>query len=323
MQTGAAQDQRVTLLAQGVRAADNVFAWQGWALAMPGKWDAYKVEGDADDGLAHFVDLQQLRLEMAWTRVTRRRFNAEAWARKTMRRLAGKLAADEAVAVPVAGFDASMVYIDPHPPGRDVWIGHSPQSGRVIELIYHSMRRERVLMERLVSSLTDLPADKPLPWSVFGLSCVAPAGMALATHRLNAGDLSLTFADKTRRLTVRQVVMAERSLKLMPMEKWIAQTDRGQRKHYRPAGEAEAVRLDAGDGRTLTGMRRRLNRRKRFFFKRSLRPLVTVGLHDSERDRLLLVQATSDDLVEQVVPAIGWAQHRVPEDASRMERSGR
>ena len=57
----------------------------------------------------------------------------------------GVLAAAEAVAGRASDprWPASLLYLEPQPPGRDVWFGYGPVSGRMVQVIYHAHRRER------------------------------------------------------------------------------------------------------------------------------------------------------------------------------------
>jgi hypothetical protein len=157
-------------------------------------------------------------------------------------------------------------------------------------------RRETLLAQTILPGLHDLPTDQSMPWSIFDLHCVAPARMKLAWHRLNAGDLGLTFQDKRRFVTIRQIALAGLALKRLPMEKWLADQEQRRMQHYKIAGETREIDCGADD-RELKGIARTMQRRRRFFFLRGIAAeLVTAVFHDQSRDRLVIVQASDETL---------------------------
>lgn len=300
------------------------FAWQGWRLELPGRWNPVKLEGDWDSGKGAFADLHRERLGVVWQRPTRRKFDAGRWADAAMADEVGKLAGAEAVAFAPGGdadnWPGGLLYLDPDPPGRDVFVGYSRASGRAIKVIYHARRRERVLPEAILPHLSDSPAGEPTVWSVFELSCVVPAGLTLSSQRLNAGDLSLTFTgtpanpatDRPTRwrrsidLTVRQVALASLALQRQPLERWLRIQQGLRGRHYRALKQAEELTLVADDGRALKGLAGTSVRRRRFAWALWLPPsLRTVALHDASRDRLVIAQGTEPGLVDGVAKTVG------------------
>src|SRR5439155_26647575 len=142
----------------------------------------------------------------------------------------------------------------------------------------------------ILPDVEDLDPVKAMPWAIFELSCMAPAGMKLAEQRLMAGDLSLSFADKQRSLSVRQIALAELALTRMALEKWLANQQQVEQKHYRSNGQTKPMKILA-DNHELTGVLGHLRRRRRFFWNRRLAgELITYALRDSGRDRLVLLQ---------------------------------
>lgn len=286
-----------------------MFAWQGWQLPLPEKWNPVRLEGDYSQGYALFADLNRPRLGVRWKRTGGRKFRPDRWARKALLDEVGLLAADEARPLPLGDkpFEASTLYIEPEPPGRDVWVGCSRASQRGIELIYRTRRREHALAG-LVPMLEDQPADRPMNWSVFDLSCVSPAGMKLESQQLNAGDLALTFAAGKRAITVRQIALAKLALARMPLEKWLNEQQRRSKRFFRTRGKPEPVEMQAG-GRALNGIRRPMRRRWRYFWRFTLpRGWQSVALVDEQRDRLLIVQSTDETLIGPMLDSIGWAK---------------
>ncbi|WP_428938631.1 hypothetical protein [Fontivita pretiosa] len=292
----------------------NAFAWQGWRMELPARWNPVRLEGDFEQGAALIADLHRPRLGIRWRKAPSRRFDPAAWAMQAMRDEVGKRAADEAKPLELSGdrFAASSVYLEPQPPGRDVWLAFSRASGRCVQIVHHANRRETILVGAILPTFEDLGGrDGPMPWAVFDLSCLAPAGMKLTGHCLNAGDLSLTFADKHRIVTIRQVALAELALKRKPLKQWLADQESRRQKYHRPIAEPTELELSCDDGRRLTGLVRTMVRRKRFFFLRALWPeLRTAALHDPQRDRIVIVQASDDALIREAATGVGWSAPR-------------
>src|SRR5262245_37495785 len=96
-------------------------AWQGWKLELPPRWGQTKLEGTYDAGYALFADLHRPRLGIKWGTLGK---NKSFDPKKALRDEVGQLAADEAkdLAMPGKGWASSMLYLDPEPPGRDVWV---------------------------------------------------------------------------------------------------------------------------------------------------------------------------------------------------------
>jgi hypothetical protein len=281
-------------------ANQHLLAWQGWSLMLPNRWNPVKIEGDYEAGSVMIADLHRPRLGIRWKRAGVRLDPAQ-WATKALREEVGELAAAEARGIGLKGWDASLLYTDPEPPGRDVWVAHSSKSRRCIEIVHHAHRRENILEGTILPELRDLPGDVATPWSIFDLACTAPAGFTLATHRLNAGDLSLTFEKGRQTVMIRQIALASMALKRMGFDGWLADEESRCSKHYRPAGDSEQIELNG-----LPGVTRTMRRRRRFVMMRSLPPqLITAALHDQPRDRLVIVQASDDTLLRESSAHVG------------------
>ena len=302
------------------------FSWQGLSLALPVDWNPLKLEGDWDEGYALFADLTRPRLGVRWKRV-KVKTTAEALVDRSLRDEIGQLAAAEAVEhSPPAGspWESPRLYLEPDPPGRDVWAAFSETSSRLVQVVHHADRRGTLLADRLLPTLADAPPDGSQRWAVFELSCVAPPGFALSDRTLNAGDLSLTFErarsrkwlgllDPPRRMTVRQIAVASLALIRRPLGAWLAAQQGTQKKYYavgplkrRPP---KSVTIVADDGRPLVGLVRTVRRRSRYGWSPRVAPrLVTFALHDESRDRLLLAQGHDKAALRRLVKTVGWAQ---------------
>jgi hypothetical protein len=290
--------------------AHHTVAWQGWRLGLPRRWDPVKLEGDATAGHALFADAVQPRLGVRWQTPRARRFDAATAVRRTLTDEVGQLAVAEAtsLAPPVGDWESPLLYVEPDPPGRDVWVAYSPTSNRLVSLACHVRRREHVLAHSILPTVADLPLDRAAPWSVFGLNLIVPGGFALAARQLNAGDLSLTFTDRRGAVvTARQIAVADLALQRKPLDWWIADQMKDRRRHYRAAGPTSDARLAIG-GRPLDARRAVVRRRRRFALATWHPPvLVTLAVHDPERDRLVLLSGTDDDLLRAVADSIGTA----------------
>jgi hypothetical protein len=295
------------------RSAQALLAWHGWRLNVPPRWNPVKVEGDYQTGYMLLADLHRPRLGIRW-RSAAGKVDVQRWAHDALRGEVGLLAASEARDHPLPGdlWEGSRLYVEPEPPGRDVWVARSCVSGRLVQVIHHAHRRERVLAEQVLPSLTDQPVNEPGQWSIFDLSCRVPPGWALSNYRLNAGDLTLRFQHRVKRfgllhlLTVRQIAPATLALHRRPLLEWLRVQQYQQRRLYRVLLEAFEDTLPTPDGRTLAGQRGVSIRRKRYFWLTTApRQMTTLALHDPARDRLVLVQSTDEATARHVGATIG------------------
>jgi len=269
------------------------FAWQGFVLDLPRRWNPVRLEGTDDAGHVLIADLHGPQLGLRWRRVNARKLDADAWARRAIEAEVGKRFAARAKPLDLPGgrFAGSMICLEDDPPGRDVWVAHSPASGRVVELVHHVQKRDRALQDQVLPALRDIAPTELRPWAIFDLACIVPAGYALKSHRLNAGDVGLTFAARARPLAIRQLALARLALARLPLEKWLAGQETIIQRHYRRGGDAEAI-----DVAGANGLLRRSTRRRRFAFMRWLpEAVVTLVLHDVARDRLILAQGGDEE----------------------------
>ena len=289
-----------------------IIVWQALSIEISHRWSPIKLEGDFAQGYLLLADLHRPRLGLRWHSPKAKNLDIQATIDRQMLDEVGVLAAKEATAfVPSAAFTFGKIYIEPQPPGRDIWIGYSPASKRIIEVVHHAHRRERLLRDAVLATLGDWPDVDPRPWSIFDLSCRVPRGFALESQQLNVGDLLLEFSapakPRPRRLTIRQIAVAELALKRKNLDGWLASLQRQSRKQYRVAGNIADITVEAA-GRQVVGRRQWLERRRRFFWVRRLHPqLLTLALHDAPRDRLLLIETSEEELAQQISPTVGWA----------------
>ncbi len=267
-------------------------------MQIPKRWNPVKLEGDFDEGFILLADMQRPRLGLRWAGSRKVGRDSLAWVNKSMRQEVGQLAAGEAADFAMPDWNASRIYIEPKPPGRDVWMGVSRVSGRGMQVIHHAHRRDRVLSEVLLPTLIDDARSDPRTWSVLDLCCRVPAHLMLTKPRLFAGDLGLTFAGKQRRqLLIRQIGPASVALKRMPLERWLKQQQASERKNYRPSKFHQPKMLVGDRGDEMAGLSSIQNRRWRFFWKMRLPPKIeTLVMHDQRQDRLRIVQGGGENL---------------------------
>jgi len=291
----------------------SIIIWQALSIEISHRWSPIKLEGDFKQGYILLADLHRPRLGLRWHTPNPKRLDVQATINRQMLEEVGQLAAKEATDfVPSKSFEFGKIYIEPKPPGRDIWIGYSPASRRIIQVVHHAHRREHLLRDAVLPTLTDLPDVDPRPWSIFDLSCRVPKDFVLESRQLNVGDHLLEFSapakPRPRRFAIRQIAVAELALKRKSIDGWLASLQHQSRKQYRVTGNITDIIIEAA-GRKLEGRRQWLNRRKRYFWVRRLHPqLLTLALHDAQRDRLLLIETSEEDLAKAIGPTIGWAE---------------
>src|SRR5689334_4490647 len=217
-------------------APSATFAWQGWQLKLPARWNPVKLEGDFAQGSVLIADMHRPQLGLRWRKLGQKRFDAMRALRGEVGALAAARAREWGGEGEGDGWVKARLFLESEPPGRDVWVAHSRASGRAIEIVHPLRRRDRVMEDSILPSLADTRPDEACRWAIFDLSCIIPGGFSLARHRLNAGDLTLNFACKHQTLTIRQIALAKMALDRLPLEKWLHQQERAITRHYCPAG---------------------------------------------------------------------------------------
>ena len=287
--------------------------WQGWHLEMPRRWDAVKLEGDRSEGYALFADSVRPRLGVRWSTPRKPRpwgklFDPIAAINLALKDEVGSLAAAEAK--PPACLDKSdwpdaKLYVEPDPPGRDVFSGYSPASNRLVQIAYHGHRREHLLESHVLPTLLDRPMGRAHRWSVFDLNLVVPADFTLRSHRLNVGDLGLSFVERRTVLTVRQIAVASLALRRMDLDGWIADQQKAGGKYY--ASDTGHSDLPLGvQGRMLEARVSRQRRKRRYLLANHIpSEVVTIAAHDADRDRIIILSGTEIGLLTTVAETIG------------------
>ena len=294
------------------------FGWQGFTLVLPEGWNPVKLDGAFDAGYVLIADLHGPKLGLRWRRAATRKLDSAAWARRAIEAEVEKAPAGRARALSLANdtWTGSTLWLDSEPPGRDVWAAYSVASNRVVEVIYHVPKRDRVLEDLILPALSDAPVGAARSWSIFDLRCAVPASYALKTHRLNAGDVGLNFSAGHESLAIRQIALARIALQRLPLDKWLTGQETAMQRHYGAAGDAGEIELTAAQGPAggpVRGLVRHCHRRRRFSFMRWLpASIVTIALHDRERDRLVLAQG-SDELAVRALAASALGSTLTPQ----------
>jgi hypothetical protein len=284
----------------------RIICWQGWKLAIPRRWDPVKLEGDHAQGYALFADALRPRLGLRWQTLKKRAQPIDA-VKLAMKNEVGQLAAAEAKPLwsMQSHWQSPLLFAEPQPPGRDVFSVHSTVSNRLLQLAYHAHRRENILAANLLPTLEDLPTDRAARWSIFDLNAVIPGGMRLQSHRLNAGDLGLTFADRFNEITIRQIAVAQLALTRQPLDSWIADQQKTSRRFHKPTEDFADTTVRVGQ-RELPGRISRMNLRLRYSLLWN-QPAIytTIALHDAERDRLILLHGSDEALLLEIAKTVG------------------
>lgn len=292
-----------------------ILAWHGIELELPARCSPVKIEGTQQAGFVLAADLHRPRLGVRWFTPRSRRADPRKAVMDALRNEVGMLASEEATEYTPSGGDweHGLLYLEPEPPGRDVWTGYSRASDRVVQVVHHARRRDGLLREKIAPTVRDALKAEPRRWSVFELSCQVGADWKLKTHELKAGDLALEFERKLGWgrvrdwMLVRQMAVARLALQRRPMEKWLEDIQKRERKLYRSCGEAEPAQISLLE-REVSGLGAEMRRRRRFIFMRLLAPRVyTLVLHDEARDRLVTLHGTDERALAELGAGIGWA----------------
>jgi hypothetical protein len=284
----------------------RIVCWQGWKIQIPRRWDPVKLEGDHSEGHALFADTLRPRLGLRW-QTLKKKIEPAGAVRKAMRAEVGQLAADEVKPLSLndPAWQSPLLYLEPEPPGRDVFSAFSEISGRLLQVAYHAHRRENLFAATILPTLADLPIERAHQWSIFDLNCVIPGGMKLKSQRLNAGDLALTFNDRYQEITIRQIAVAQLALQWQSLDGWIADQQKTSKRYHHPTGKVE----DTVIARNHKGIPARLSRMQRRFRYALLwnqpRSYATIAAHDADRDRLILLHGTDESLLEVVGAIVG------------------
>jgi hypothetical protein len=284
-----------------VNPPPRTLCWQGWQIALPPDCEPVKLTGRFESGQVLIADRSGPRLGLRWRRFPSRKSD-DALFRRLIRAELGDNAARNAHAIdPPGESGAGSTYLVPRSPDsspREMLLWRAP-SLRVLQIVHHLRDDDELLQSQIAPSLVETVALSWQPWAVFGLRCEAPRGSELERHELNAGDLSLRFKGiRGAMLMIRQISPARLALARRPIEKWLATQADEVRHRYQPEWEGSTKQTIAShDALSI-----RSSLRRRFAWTGILpRNLLTLALHDVDRDRLLLVQGSNEAIVREAL----------------------
>jgi len=271
-------------------------------MDLPERWSPVKLDGNASKGMVLLADLHRPRLGVRWQTLKEKADVTKAIDR-AMRDEVGELAAKECVdALPPGGdWIGGKLYVEPQPPGRDVWIGYSRTTRRLFQVIHHAKHRDAALRDQLLPTLSDDAAGE---WSIFDLSCKLPPDAKLLKHRLNVGDLTLEFTRGRDVFAVRQIAVASVALQRQPIEKWLVSQQSARKQFYRAAAVSRPATMLEYDGITRTLVRRR----RHFVLRWKPKNIIGFAVHDESRDKLLILESSNETELLKIVESVGWSQ---------------
>lgn len=265
--------------------------WQGLLLGLPTEWNPVRLEGDYARGSVIVADLVAPRLAIRWLRL-HRRARPDVYCRNAIRR---ETQSDDATELsPHATGWTGFLHVGE---SQDTWIGHSSESRRIVQIVRPRASEDGMTTQTLIASLVDQPVDEPMRWDIFDFSCVVPAGYRLQSHRLNAGDLTLSFRAGRETLNLRQIAPATLALARQKPEAWLDQHARLWRNTHR-AGTAETI----NGSTSLLRLRRRRRMTPAWWIPRERVLLLDI---DSASNRMLLVDAVSLELARSMLADAG------------------
>lgn len=302
-------------------------AWQGIAFDTPADWCPGQLQGSFETGYLRVEDELNIRLELRWEPLGRRRAAASALVDNYLR-LAHKKLGRKAPR-PTIDRDREIRKLRPVDHEAFTWRGafnaHSlvlvcPESRRGIHLRVfftpgHELKR---LTRRIFESVTTVAADGLTEWSAFDFGFRIARSWRLESSALRTGCLQLAFRDGRDQLEASRFSLAEIVLRKAPMDKWFARTFAKALRGFDYTlaegtyGGHAALRCE--------GRSSRLSRPLGILRRR--RHVTALAWHCGEADKLFTVRAVSDVGGEPRVAACAdtIACHRQPEAADATRR---
>ena len=280
------------------------FGWCGLLTRIPTSWRLYRVLGNDGNGSLRLSDEEAVRLEFAWGRIARRRFDPEDFVRRRLRKSTRSRPAElETLVEPVQHEALKPLLFAPDPEKQlQRWVGYAPATGRVIEIVHHHHDDppDPRVRQVVIPELVDQPLESARQWAFFSVSLTTPAEFTYETSQMNMGDMSLTVTRKSRwrrdeRLTIRQVYPGGLALSRRNLQAWIEDFVKKDRKLLRPnkrthrfAGQPafEELHTAVGDGLRCP---MRLRRAIAAVMWRYPRRFELDVIHDERRDRLVVL----------------------------------
>ena len=303
------------------------FAWAGLRLEVPEACRPFRIDGHYRKGNVGVADETAPRLELAWVRPRKRRFDPH---RMMHRQLAQTLPredqrrADQYIQPMESEHFAPLLRCTDKNRQYDRCAGFARGTGRVVELIVHfrdTDTPDEALLKRAATTLCDQRPDVPHQWAFFGHRFTTPAGFLYDSAKLNLGDMSVRLVHHERRfasLEVRFIYTAQLALQRRGLRKWLQALHvddkiTGKNIYLLPTDQqgAKARHIDTALGPTLVCDSRLRGpvRTIRWKMPRIQRHWL---VHDTERDRLIYLRLgdTADRLdpgFDELIAGLDWA----------------
>jgi len=308
------------LASAGEHSGLTPLAWMGWQLRVPHDWRPVRIDGEWRRGRMVVGSADAPVVRLRWWRPGARRFDAERWLRRRLRRLGLRPAAPRGPAPAACSYTAWAAEDELREEHRGLvrlWYGYAPAANLVLEAAVNveaPRKARREVAARTLSSLIVYEQGKATRWAVFGASFESPAGFRILDKRLLLGDLCLRLRGEARStLLLRQVYPAELALSRRKLERWIEVRPFRERRRYRPAVEPRPWQVESF-GRRLEGIRRRGHKRLAFPLRFCApRNTLSVVVRDTELDRLLIAEHDTpgepdETLLGALVGRMNWAR---------------
>jgi hypothetical protein len=311
---------------------ERPFAWSGLALRVPAHYRLFRVQGGHRKGSLGIAEEESARLEVAWGRVGRPRFEPERALPAQLvgrhRRRARKAARQRVEHWAHPQFRPLVRLREPEH-AVDRCMGYAPDTGRVVELILHTgeaAEADAALMRRLAGSLRDQQAETPQRWAFFAHRLTAPAGFVHEDSQLRVGDMALWFRREDRRpgrLSVRLVYPARLAVQRQRMAGWMTNL------HYEDRIVGQNLYCQPGNRRTIWTEQTHTQRGPARWCDAWLRGPVRLIrwrmpswqrhwlIHDEEADRLISVRLADEPArfqptLDAVLGGLDWADAQNP-----------
>ncbi len=267
----------------------RTLAWAGLMTQMPIDWRITDVQGDAKRGRLTLGDRQQVRFELAWARVTRKRFDPENFAKRQLMRSAPRgqrdIYHDTITRNDTDAFKPLLTVTDPLT-GMRRGVGYVQANRRVIEYAYAPDPQA----DAVVRDLSNQDDDVPHQWAFFSSAFSTPIDFELESCELNLGDMRVYLqTNKGReRLMIAQVYPDDLALRRGDLRFWLDAIIQPQKGIYRLPRRAKPIEIKTPLGPALM-LDMKLRGAIRLLRRRIPQASRCLVIHDSERARLHLV----------------------------------
>lgn len=209
----------------GEGSPQQVIAWCGWRMDLPGSWYPLRIQGAFSKGAMMIGDGEKPVLLVQWKRVPSRGFDATHWMRTRLKKQ--RVHASPQAPVP-EGFDESawMCGLELREGQvKSVWYGYCKAAGLLLELVTTNLGEGADplgLLQQALAGLRPSGLEEPCRWSLFGTRFVSPPGFVLERYRLCSGDIALLLrSGKQEQILLRQVYPAGLALSRRVLPGWM------------------------------------------------------------------------------------------------------